>query len=62
LPFVAINHDFLPSRKGQKPFIIAKVGTPTDAQLEEAKHNKRAQAISRLKQRHATTIKALADK
>lgn len=50
------------TRKGQKPFIIGKVGTPTDAQLEEAKHDKRAQAISRLKERHAATIKALADK
>jgi len=50
------------TRKGQKPFIIGKVGTPTDAQLEEAKYNKRAQAISRLKERHAATIKALADK
>lgn len=50
------------TRKGQKPFIIGKVGTPTDAQLEEAKHSKRAQAISRLKERHAATIKALADK
>jgi PHD/YefM family antitoxin component YafN of YafNO toxin-antitoxin module len=50
------------TRKGQKPFIIGKVGTPTDAQLEEAKHNKRAQTISKLKERHAATIKALADK
>ena len=50
------------TRKGQKPFIIGKVGTPTDAQLEEAKHNKRVQTISRLKERHAATIKALADK
>ena len=50
------------TRKGQKPFIIGKVGTPTNAQLEEANHNKRAQAISRLKERHAATIKALADK
>ena len=50
------------TRKGQKPFIIGKVGTPTDTQLAEAKHNKRAQAISKLKERHAATIKALADK
>jgi PHD/YefM family antitoxin component YafN of YafNO toxin-antitoxin module len=50
------------TRKGQKPFIIGKVGAPTDDQLLEAKHNKRAQAISKLKERHATTIKTLADK
>ena len=50
------------TRKGQKPFIIGKIGTPTDAELEEAKHIKRAQAVSRLKERHAATIKALADK
>lgn len=50
------------TRKGQKPFIIGKVGTPTDAQLEEVKHQKRAQAIAKLKERHAATIKALADK
>lgn len=50
------------TRKGQKPFIIGKVGTPTEAQIEETKHNKRAQAISRLKERHAATIKALANK
>lgn len=49
-------------RKGQEPFIIGKVGTPTDAQLEEAKQKKRAQTISKLKERHAATIKALADK
>ena len=50
------------TRKGQKPFIIGKVGTPTDAQLEETKYKKRAQAIAKLKERHAATIKALADK
>ncbi|AMV13832.1 type II toxin-antitoxin system Phd/YefM family antitoxin [Legionella pneumophila serogroup 1] len=50
------------TRKGQKPFIIGKVGTPTEAQLEEAKHKKRAQAVAKLKERHAATIKALADK
>ncbi len=50
------------TRKGHKPFIIAKVGTPTDAQLEETKDRKRAQAIAKLKERHAATIKALADK
>lgn len=50
------------TRKGHKPFIIAKVGTPTDAQLEETKDKKRAQAIAKLKERHAATIKALADK
>lgn len=50
------------TRKGQKPFIIAKVGIPTESQLEEAKNKKRAQAIDKLKKRHAATIKALADK
>jgi PHD/YefM family antitoxin component YafN of YafNO toxin-antitoxin module len=50
------------TRKGQKPFIIGKVGAPTVAQLEEANHKKRAQTISKLKERHAVTIKALADK
>lgn len=50
------------TRKGHKPFIIAKVGTPTDAQLEETKDKKRAQAIAKLKERHGATIKALADK
>lgn len=50
------------TRKGQVPFIIAKVGTPTKAQLEEAKHKKRAQTIAKLKERHAATIKALVDK
>ena len=50
------------TRKGQKPFIIGKVGTPTDVQLEEVKQKKRARAISRLKERHMATIKALADK
>ncbi|MGQ3890952.1 type II toxin-antitoxin system Phd/YefM family antitoxin [Legionella sp. CNM-4043-24] len=50
------------TRKGQKPFIIGKIGTPTDAQLEEAKYEKRAQTIAKLKERHAATIKALADK
>ena len=50
------------TRKGQEPFIIAKVGSPTEAQLEEAKHNKRAQTIAKLKEKHAATIKALADK
>ena len=50
------------TRKGQKPFILGRVGTPTDAQLEAAKHSKRAQAIAKLKARHANTIKALADK
>lgn len=49
-------------RKGQEPFIIAKVGTPTEAQLEEAKHKKRAQTIAKLKERHTATIKALVDK
>lgn len=37
------------TRKGHKPFIIAKVGTPTDDQLEEAKHNKRVQTITKFK-------------
>lgn len=50
------------TRKGSKPFIIGKVGTSTDAQLEEAKNNKRAQTISRPNEWHTATIQALADK
>lgn len=50
------------TRKGHKPFIIAKIGTPTDDQLEEAKNSKRDQTIAKLKNRHSVTIKALSDK
>ncbi|WP_131780915.1 type II toxin-antitoxin system Phd/YefM family antitoxin [Legionella gresilensis] len=50
------------ARKGHKPFILGKVGTPTNAQLEKAKQKKRAHAIAKLKERHAATIKDLADK
>ncbi|STX41832.1 Uncharacterised protein [Legionella donaldsonii] len=50
------------AHKGQEPFIIAKVGSLTEAQLEEAKHKKRAQTVAKLKERYAATIKALADK
>lgn len=50
------------TRKGQEPFIITKVGSPTEAQFEEAKHKKRTQTIAKLKEQHASTIKALADK
>ncbi len=59
---IANGEEICFTRKGQKPFIIGKVGTPTEAQLEAVKENKRAQAISRLKERHTATIKALADK
>ncbi|VEB34496.1 Uncharacterised protein [Legionella sainthelensi] len=45
--------------KGQEPFIIARVGAPSEAQLEEAKHKKPTQTIAKLKERHAATIKAL---
>ena len=50
------------TRKSQKPFIIGRIGTPTEAQLEEAKYKKRAETIAKLKERHADTIKDLADK
>lgn len=50
------------TREGQEPFILAKVGTLTEAQLKEAKHKKRAQTIAKLAERHAATIKDLADK
>ncbi|MGQ3888249.1 type II toxin-antitoxin system Phd/YefM family antitoxin [Legionella sp. CNM-1927-20] len=50
------------TRKGHKPFIFGKVGTPTDTQLEEARQKTRAQSITKLKKRHTATIKTLADK
>ena len=61
---IGVQHqqEYAFTRKGQKPFIIGKIGTPTEAQLEEAKYKKRAQTIAKLKERHAATIKALADK
>ena len=34
---IANGEQICVTRKGQKPFIIAKVGTPTEAQLGEAK-------------------------
>ncbi len=50
------------ARKGQEPFIIAKVGIPTENQLYEKKHEKRARSINKLKERHTATIKSLANK
>jgi len=50
------------TRKGHESFIIAKVGTPTQVQLNEEKHKKRAQSINKLKERHVATIRSLTDK
>lgn len=59
---IANGEQIFVTRKGQEPFIIAKVGTPTEAQLEKSKHEKRTQAIQKLNERHTTTIKTLANK
>lgn len=40
------------TRKGQKLFIIGKIGAPT-----EAKHKKRVHSIAKLKERHEATLK-----
>lgn len=50
------------TRKGQEPFILAKIGDPTKTNLEEIKAEKRTQAINKLKKYHSATIKTLADK
>ena len=50
------------TRRGHAPFIIGKIGEPSQEELEKAKKEKRAKTVAKLKERHAATLKALADK
>lgn len=59
---IANGEQICVTRKGQEPFIIARVGTPAKDQLDKIKHEKRAQSINKLKDRHTATVKSLADK
>ena len=59
---IANGEQICVTRKGQEPFIIARVETPTKAQLDKITHEKRAKSINKLKERHTATIQSLADK